>query len=137
VSAEKPRIGQVVGSSAIAPGSGVGIVGAGGSGVRFALRLYGPAACDHGAPGGWQLESVHRTSAGTVAYARCPCGAWLVLLDDQLLAAGRHRPRAATPPVPGERAGGHDRSWLRLWRHGRESGKWTRRGRQRAAADQR
>jgi hypothetical protein len=45
------------------------------------------AACDHGAPAVLQLESTHRTSAGAVAYARCPCGAWLVLLDGRLLAA--------------------------------------------------
>jgi hypothetical protein len=44
------------------------------------------AACDHGAAAGWQLQSTHRTSEGTVAYARCPCGALLVLLDGQPLA---------------------------------------------------
>jgi len=43
-------------------------------------------ACDHRAPGGWRLRSTHQTSAGTVAYARCACGAWLVLLDGQPLA---------------------------------------------------
>jgi hypothetical protein len=47
-----------------------------------------PAACDHGAAR-WQPQSTHRTSVGTVAYARCRCGAWLVLLDGQLLAAAR------------------------------------------------
>jgi hypothetical protein len=56
------------------------------------------AACDHGAPAGWQLQSTHRTSEGTVAYARCRCGASLVLLEGQPL-AGHPRPRAATPPV--------------------------------------
>ena len=58
----------------------------------------GPAqcgSCDHGAPAGWQLGSTHRTSEGTVAYARCACGAWLVLLDGQpLAAAGDPGPRA-------------------------------------------
>jgi hypothetical protein len=43
-------------------------------------------ACDHRAPAGWRLRSTHQTSAGTVAYARCTCGTWLVLLDGQLLA---------------------------------------------------
>lgn len=77
------------------------------------------AACDHGAPAGWQLQSTHRTSEGTVAYARCPCGALLVLLDGQPLAAvGHPRPRAATPPVPGERPLGRRRGRLWLWDHG-------------------
>jgi hypothetical protein len=43
-------------------------------------------ACDHRAPAGRRLLSIHQTSAGTVAYARCACGKWLVLLDRQLLA---------------------------------------------------
>lgn len=75
------------------------------------------AACDHGAPAALQLRSTHRTSAGAVAYARCPCGAWLVLLDGRLLAAAHPAPRAATPPVPGERPRGRGRrqSWLWLW----------------------
>jgi hypothetical protein len=47
--------------------------------------------CDHEAPSERRIESTHRTSQGTVAYARCACGAWLVLLDDQL--------RAATDPA--------------------------------------
>lgn len=75
------------------------------------------AACDHGAPAGWQIQSMHRTSEGTVAYARCPCGAVLVLLDGQPLAAVDHpRPRAATPPVPGEHPLGRGRGWLWLWK---------------------
>jgi hypothetical protein len=50
------------------------------------------ACCDHGAPGDRRLHSTHSTSEGTVAYARCACGAWLVLLDGQpLAAAGRPR----------------------------------------------
>lgn len=53
------------------------------------------AFCDHGAPAGWELGSTHRTSEGMVAYARCACGAWLVLLDGQpLAAAGDSGPRA-------------------------------------------
>jgi hypothetical protein len=61
------------------------------------------AACDHGAPAVRQPLSTHRTSTGTVAYARCRCGTWLVLLDGRPLAAVHPRPRAATPPAPGER----------------------------------
>lgn len=94
------------------------------------------AACDHGATAGWQLQSTHRTSAGTVAYARCPCGAWLMLLDGQLLAAAHPQPRAATPPVPGERprgrGRGRSRSWLWLWDHGQALWTWARRQRRRA-----
>jgi hypothetical protein len=87
------------------------------------------AACDHGAPAVLQLQSTHRTSAGAVAYARCPCGAWLVLLDGQLLAAAHPGPRAATPPVLGERLRGRGRRqlwlWLWLWDHGQALRKWT------------
>ncbi len=54
-------------------------------------------ACDQCARAVWQLRSTHRTSAGAVGYARCPCGAWLVLLDGRPLATARPRPRAATP----------------------------------------
>jgi hypothetical protein len=47
----------------------------------------------------------------------CPCGAVLVLLDGQPLAAVDHpRPRAATPPVPGEHPLGRGRGWLWLWK---------------------
>jgi chorismate-pyruvate lyase len=46
--------------------------------------------CDHRVPAGWQLQSTHTTSLGTVAYSRCPCGAWLVLLDGQRLATSGH-----------------------------------------------
>jgi hypothetical protein len=49
------------------------------------------AACDHGAAADWQPHSTHRTSAGTVAYARCRCGAWMVLLDGRPLAATHPR----------------------------------------------
>lgn len=46
------------------------------------------ASCDHDAPALWQIRSAHRTSEGTVSYARCAaCGAWLVLLDGQPMAA--------------------------------------------------
>jgi hypothetical protein len=94
------------------------------------------AACDHGSPAGWQLQSTHRTSEGTVAYARCPCGASLVLLDGQPLAAvGHPRPRAATPPVPGERPLGRGRGRWRLWDRGQ--GLWKWKGRQRQRADPR
>jgi hypothetical protein len=69
--------------------------------------LSGPApqtvprfACDHGAPDVWQLQSTHRTSAGAVAYARCPCGASLVLLDGRPLAAVDLRLRAAERADP-------------------------------------
>jgi hypothetical protein len=78
-----------------------------------------PAACDHGAAR-WQPQSTHRTSAGTVAYARCRCGAWLVLLDGQPLAAARPRPRAATPPAPGERPRGLWKKWT-TWRRRRRA----------------
>jgi hypothetical protein len=53
-----------------------------------------------------RVRSTHRTSAGAVGYARCPCGEWLVLLDGRPLATAHSRPRAATPPVPGERPHG-------------------------------
>jgi hypothetical protein len=53
-------------------------------------RRAARASCDHGAPGDWPLHSTHPTSEGTVAYARCACGAWLVLLDGQPLAAAGH-----------------------------------------------
>lgn len=91
-----------------------------------------PAACDHGAAAGWQPQSTHRTSTGTVTYARCRCGAWLVLLDGQPLAAAHPRPRAATPPTPGE----HPHGRGRLWDHGQ--GLWKKRTwRQRRRADPR
>jgi hypothetical protein len=92
------------------------------------------AACDHGAPAGWQLESTHRTSEGTVAYARCPCGALLVLLDGQPLAAAGP-PRAATPPAPGERPLDRGRLGLWLWDRGRAL--WKGKGRQRLRTDPR
>jgi hypothetical protein len=59
-------------------------------------------ACDHRAPAGWRLRSTHRTSAGTVAYARCACGAWLALLDGQPL---------ATAPMKYARAPGSYGRW--------------------------
>jgi hypothetical protein len=74
-------------------------------------------ACDECARAVWQVRSTHRTSAGAVGYARCLCGAWLVLLDGRPLATARARPRAATPPVPGERPHGRRRLWSRLWDH--------------------
>jgi hypothetical protein len=49
-------------------------------------------ACDHDALAGREIQSTHTTSEGTVAYARCSCGAWLVLLDGEPL---------ATPAEPG------------------------------------
>jgi hypothetical protein len=51
-------------------------------------------ACDRCARAVWQVRSTHRTSAGEVGYAHCPCGAWLVLLDGRPLATARPRPRA-------------------------------------------
>jgi hypothetical protein len=111
----------------------VGIVGEGISRMDLALLLQGRAACDHGAPAGWQLQSTHRTSAGTVAYARCPCGAWLVLLDGRPLAAAHPRPRAATPPVPAERPRGRGRLWLWLWDRGQAL--WKCKWRQRRQRD--
>lgn len=85
-------------------------------------------ACDQCARAEWQLGSTHRTSAGAVGYARCPCGAWLVLLDGRPLATVRPRPRAAAPQVPGERPHGRRRFWLRLWDRGRAlRGPWRRR----------
>jgi choline dehydrogenase-like flavoprotein len=84
-------------------------------------------SCDQCARAVWQVRSTHRTSAGEVGYAHCPCGAWLVLLDGRPLATARPRPRAATPPVPGERPHGRRRLWLRLWDHGRAlRGTWRR-----------
>jgi hypothetical protein len=53
-------------------------------------------ACDQCARAVWQVRSTHRTSAGAVGYARCPCGAWLVLLDGRPLATARPRSRAPT-----------------------------------------
>jgi hypothetical protein len=85
-------------------------------------------ACDQCARAVWQVRSTHRTSAGAVGYARCPCGAWLVLLDGRPLATAHPRPRAAPPPVPGERPHGRRRLWLRLWDHGQAlRGTWGRR----------
>jgi hypothetical protein len=52
-------------------------------------------ACGRCARAVWQVRSTHRTSAGDVGYARCPCGAWLVLLDGRPLATADPRPRAA------------------------------------------
>jgi hypothetical protein len=52
-------------------------------------------ACDQCARGVWQVRSTHRTSAGVVGYAHCPCGAWQVLLDGRPLATARPRPRPA------------------------------------------
>jgi hypothetical protein len=53
------------------------------------------ASCDHRVPDDGQFQSTHSTSLGTVAYSRCPCGAWLVLLDGQ---------RKATTDQPRQRA---------------------------------
>lgn len=72
-----------------------------------------PTTCEHGAPAGWQIRSTHQTSAGTIAYARCVCGAWLVLLDGQPLAHAGH-PRPQPPrrsPTTGEMAA-RGRRWL-------------------------
>jgi hypothetical protein len=56
------------------------------------------SGCDHRVPADWRLQSTHTTSLGTVAYSRCPCGAWLVLLDGQRQAAtSQPRQRAASP----------------------------------------
>jgi hypothetical protein len=79
-------------------------------------RLAPRPACDHGAPAGWQLRSTHETSAGAVAYARCDCGAWLVLLDGRPLGAAGHprpRPLGRAPSTGGAaaRAGGRGRLW--------------------------
>jgi hypothetical protein len=85
-------------------------------------------ACDQCARAVWQVRSTHRTSVGEVGYARCPCGEWLVLLEGRPLATAHPRPRAATPPVPGERPHGRRRLWLRLWDHGQAlRGTWRRR----------
>jgi hypothetical protein len=53
---------------------------------EFPSHLHRLAGSDHSRHGDWQHRSTHRTSAGAVSYARCACGAWLVLLDGQLLA---------------------------------------------------
>jgi hypothetical protein len=83
-------------------------------------------ACDQCARAVWQVRSTHRTSVGEVGYARCPCGEWLVLLEGRPLATAHPRPRAATPPVPGERP--HGRRRLRLWDLGQAlRGTWRRR----------
>ena len=85
-------------------------------------------ACDQCARAEWQVCSTHRTAAGVVGYACCPCGAWLVLLDGRPLATAHPRPRAATPPVPDERLHGRRRLWSRLWDHGQAlRGTWRRR----------
>ncbi len=46
--------------------------------------------CHHSGSSGRALLSRHRTSAGTVSYLRCACGAWLVLLDARPLATVEH-----------------------------------------------
>jgi hypothetical protein len=51
--------------------------------------------CDHNGSADRGLLSVHRTSAGTVSYLRCSCGAWLVLQGGDLL-------RVVVPPSPRE-----------------------------------
>ena len=63
------------------------------------------AACDHARRAGWELQSIHETSGGAVGYARCFCGAWLVLLNGELLAAPTRGPSHAPSPrtSPGER----------------------------------
>jgi hypothetical protein len=96
-------------------------VGGSGPAPRPAPR----AACEHGVPAHWCLRSTHRTSAGAVAYARCRCGAWLVLLDGRPLAATHPRPGTATPPMPGEdpRSRAPGRTWL--WDRGRALWKRT------------
>jgi hypothetical protein len=54
--------------------------------------------CDHDVPADWRLQSEHTTSVGTVEYARCACGAWLILLDGERLATvDQPRPRARRP----------------------------------------
>jgi hypothetical protein len=55
------------------------------------------SACDHSDRARWQQLSTHETSGGAVGYARCSCGAWLLLLDGELLAA------AGGPAVRGTR----------------------------------
>jgi hypothetical protein len=88
----------------------------------------GLTACDQCARAVWQVRSTHRTSAGAVGYAQCPCGAWLVMLEGRPLATAHSRPRAATPPVTGVRPHGRRRLWLRLWDHGQAlRGTWRRR----------
>lgn len=75
-----------------------------------------------------QVRSMHRTSAGAVGYARCLCGAWLVLLDGRPLATAHSRPRAVALTVPDERPHHRHRLWSRLWDHGRAlRGTWRRR----------
>jgi hypothetical protein len=62
------------------------------------LRPAPRAACDHGAPAGWRLQSEHETSAGTVAYARCPCGrGWCCMT------ASRWPPPTLSPAPPPRR----------------------------------
>lgn len=62
------------------------------------------SACDHSDRADRQPRSAHATSGGSVDYTRCDCGAWLVLLDGQLLAAagGPSRTRLLLL-MPGER----------------------------------
>jgi hypothetical protein len=55
-------------------------------------------ACDHSEGARWQLQSTHETSGGAVGYARCVCGAWLVLLNGELLAAPTRGPSRARLP---------------------------------------
>ena len=77
-----------------------GSVWKGGLGGRASPR----SACDHSDRAGWQPRSTHATSGGAVGYTRCACGAWLVLLDGQLLAAAGGPSRARLLwPMPGER----------------------------------
>jgi hypothetical protein len=64
------------------------------------LEEFRTSTCDHAAPTHRQIESTHRTSEGTLAYARCACGAWLVLLDDQPLAATDPRRGAGSTAMP-------------------------------------
>ena len=52
-----------------------------------------PLDCDHSGSAGRALLSRHPTSAGTVSYLRCSCGAWLVLQEGELLAV-------VAPPPP-------------------------------------
>jgi hypothetical protein len=121
----------------VPPAVAGGTAAVGGIGMRATSRPAPCAACDHGAPVGWLGQSTHRTSEGTVTYVRCLCGAWLVLLDGQRLAAvGPARP---APPVPGERSHGRGRwwLWLWLWDHGQALWKWTWRQRQRERSDPR
>jgi chorismate-pyruvate lyase len=76
------------------------------------------SVCDHRVPAGFQLHSTHTTSLGTVAYSRCRCGAWLVLLDGQRLATSGH-PASALPAKRGlgDRPSGRGRRVVRLRSH--------------------